>query len=128
MHRFFYSSSPHVVYSISLTPKGIPYEYTYISFWIKLTQIYLSIVMHIAFSSKDSEVAEVGLSAFVQLIGSLVQALANIGSVRDVASSAHSVRPEHLRNLFLIEHAPGHLSQNPVLPLDYTVLLRSYRS
>ena len=110
MHGFFYSFSSHVVYSVSFASKRISYENSYIRFRIKLTQVYLSIVVDVAFGSKDSQMADIGLSSLVQLVRCFVQALANIGSILDVAGGAHSVSPEHLGNFLLIEHASAHLS------------------
>ena len=102
MHRFFYSPSSHVVHLICFTSKTITYENTYIRFRIKLTQVYLPVVVDVAFGSKDSQVADIGLPSLVQLVRCLVQALANISSIRDVASGAHGVSPEHLGNFLLI--------------------------
>ena len=110
MHRFLYSPSSHVVHSICFTPKRITYENTYICFRIKLTQVYLPVVVDVAFGSKDLQVADIGLPSLVQFVRCLVQALVNIGTILDVANGAHGISPEYLGDFLLIEHASGHLS------------------
>jgi len=81
-----------------MTVGGVPHEYPFISFGIKLSQILL-VSKNITFTSKDLEVLVSRLLSLPNVIGSLVGFWPLVYSIDDVASSVDSLSPKVLSKI-----------------------------
>jgi len=78
-----------------MTVGGVAQEYSFITFWIKFSQILL-VSKNITFTSEDSEVLDCGLLSLPYLIRSLVGFWPQVDSIDDVVSSVDSLSPRVL--------------------------------
>jgi hypothetical protein len=79
---------------------------------------------NIALAPKDSKVRVIWLVTGMELVGSLLEKLVNIGTVCGMTCRNDRLRPKPTRSLVLIKHGFCHLDECPILPFGYPILLR----
>jgi hypothetical protein len=87
---------------------------------LKLIQI-LAFFQNEALASKHMDMTSFGNATVHHLIACLLLECWKENLVRDIARGIELLSPEPPRNLMLIEHHYGHLTQGSILPFHYTI-------